>query len=76
METLKTSVDFMQESHWSQGLGLGGTSNLNFLIQSRGNPRDYDNWAKILKDPSYSYEALLPYFKLSEDYVGPWDDRE
>ncbi|XP_035710955.1 oxygen-dependent choline dehydrogenase 1 isoform X2 [Folsomia candida] len=62
------------KSHWSQGKGLGGTSNINFLIQSRGHPKDFDNWANLTGDTSWSYENLLPYFRMSEDYHGPWDN--
>ncbi|ODM98750.1 Oxygen-dependent choline dehydrogenase [Orchesella cincta] len=60
------------KSHWSQGKGLGGTSNINFLIQSRGNPKDFDNWANVTGDPAWSYENLLPYFRKSEDFHGIW----
>ncbi|CAL8070241.1 unnamed protein product [Orchesella dallaii] len=51
-----------------------GTSNLNFLIQSRGNPKDFDNWANITGDPSWSYENLLPYFRKTEDFHGIWEN--
>ncbi|CAL8111194.1 unnamed protein product [Orchesella dallaii] len=61
-------------SHWSQGRGLGGTSNLNFLIHARGCPKDYDLWAQLTGDPSWGFEAVLPYFKKSENYIGRWAD--
>jgi choline dehydrogenase len=61
-------------SHWSQGKGLGGTANLNFLIQSRGAPKDFDRWAEYLNDSSWSYESVLPYFKKTENYEGRWED--
>lgn len=61
-------------SHWSAGRGLGGTSNLNFLIVSRGSPKDFGNWARILDDPEWTYEAVLPYFKKTENYIGRWED--
>lgn len=50
-----------------RGKGLGGTSNLNFLIYSRGHRHDYDNWANITGDPRWGYENVLKYFKKSEN---------
>ncbi|CAG7642663.1 unnamed protein product [Allacma fusca] len=62
------------ESIWSQGKGLGGTSNLNFMVHTRGHPQDFNRWAEITNDPSWSYEGVLPYFKRAEDYVGSWNE--
>lgn len=62
----------MKECLLSAGLGLGGTSGINFLMHNRGNPADYDNWAKILGDSDWSYESLLPYFKRSENFIGEY----
>lgn len=54
---------------------LGGTSSLNVMAYMRGNPNDFDNWAKLTGDLSWSYENVLPYFKKSEDYSGNYPDR-
>lgn len=51
-----------------RGKGIGGTSLINQLIYSRGNPTDYDTWAEIVGDPSWRYENVLEFFKKSEDF--------
>ncbi|CAH0591703.1 unnamed protein product [Chrysodeixis includens] len=47
------------------GKMLGGSSSLDYMVYSRGHPTDYDNWAKIVKDQTWSWENVLPYFKKS-----------
>ncbi|CAG9829754.1 unnamed protein product [Diabrotica balteata] len=51
-----------------RGRGIGGTSLINGLVSSRGNPDDYNTWAKILNDNSWNYSKVLPYFKKSENF--------
>lgn len=48
------------------GKGLGGTSSINSMVYSRGNPLDYDRWADE-ELQSWCYNHILPYFKKSED---------
>lgn len=38
------------------------------VIYSRGHPENYNNWAKITSDPSWSYKNILKYFKKSEKF--------
>jgi len=55
-----------------RGRGLGGTTILNGMIYTRGNPADYDGW----RDDGCSgwgYADLLPYFKRSESNPR-WDN--
>ncbi len=46
-----------------RGKVLGGSSVLNGMVYTRGNPADYDGW----NQPGWSYRDLLPYFKRAED---------
>ncbi|GJQ78170.1 hypothetical protein Trydic_g2501 [Trypoxylus dichotomus] len=54
-----------QRMYFPRGKLLGGTSQLNFMIHSRGANEDYDIWAK-LGNPGWSYEDVLPLFKKLE----------
>ncbi|MCU0498263.1 MAG: choline dehydrogenase [Anaerolineae bacterium] len=76
-QTLKTEVDWNYETvpqahlngrrlYWPRGKTLGGTSAINAMIYMRGHPSDYDHWEE-LGNEGWSYEDVLPYFKLSED---------
>ncbi|XP_028169256.1 glucose dehydrogenase [FAD, quinone]-like [Ostrinia furnacalis] len=48
------------------GKVLGGTSSINDMYYVRGNPENYNTWADIIKDDSWDYKHVLPYFKKSE----------
>lgn len=43
------------------------------MIHLRGHKKDFDNWANVTGDPSWSWEGVLPYFKSYEDYEIPGD---
>jgi choline dehydrogenase len=49
-----------------RGRGLGGSALINGMVYFRGNPRDYDAWAKA-GAVGWSYCEVLPYFCKSED---------
>ena len=53
---------------YPRGKTLGGCSSINGMIYMRGQARDYDQWAQLTGDDSWSWKNSLPYFKLHEDY--------
>ena len=65
---------FLQQVRWARGKSLGGSSSLNFLMYTRGHPKDFDNWANLTGDSRWNYENVLPFFKKSEDYQGEYQN--
>ena len=59
-----------RRSRWPRGRVMGGTSVLNTMLYSRGNPRDYDNWA-AKGSVGWSWADIFPYFIKSEDNQDP-----
>ena len=53
---------------YARGKVLGGCSSINAMLYLRGQSRDYDEWARITKDPAWSWNSVLPLFRKSEDY--------
>jgi choline dehydrogenase len=58
---------------YPRGRGLGGSSSINGLIYVRGQPEDYDHWAQ-LGNRGWSWDDVLPFFKLTEDWQGEEDE--
>lgn len=55
---------------YPRGRVLGGSSSINGMIYMRGQREDYDEWARVTNDRSWSWDAVLPVFKRSEDHHG------
>lgn len=53
---------------YARGRVLGGCSSINAMIYMRGQARDYDEWAAVTGDASWSWEQVLPLFRRSEDH--------
>ena len=53
--------------HYARGKVLGGCSSINAMVYMRGQARDYDEWATVTGDASWSWNNVLPIFKRSED---------
>ena len=56
-----------------QGKVLGGGGSVNGMASTRGQARDFDNWAN-LGNPGWSYADVLPYFRRCERKTGAGDD--
>ena len=49
-----------------RGRVVGGSGSINGMVYSRGNPRDYDDWAAAGAS-GWDYASVLPYFVRSEN---------
>mgnify|MGYP001827429615 CR=1 FL=1 len=58
----------------ARGKVLGGSSSINGMIFQRGNPMDYDKWARRPGMENWSYADCLPYFKRMETCLAGEDD--
>jgi len=59
---------------YPRGRVLGGSSSINGMIYMRGQREDYDAWARETGDAAWSWDAVLPVFRASEDYHGGKSD--
>jgi len=57
-----------RQLRYPRGKALGGCSSINGMIYMRGQARDYDGWAQLTGDASWSWAQCLPAFKKHEDY--------
>ena len=53
---------------YPRGKVLGGCSSINGMIYMRGQARDYDHWARLTGDASWSWSQALPDFMAHEDH--------
>jgi choline dehydrogenase len=51
-----------------RGKVIGGSGSINGMAYHRGHPKDYDDWAAA-GNTGWSWQEVLPYFRLSEDNV-------
>ncbi len=56
-----------------RGKTLGGSSAINGHIYNRGQPIDFDGWARM-GNAGWSYADVLPYFKRMERRIGSGED--
>ncbi|MHA1108707.1 MAG: GMC family oxidoreductase [Alphaproteobacteria bacterium] len=57
-----------------RGKVLGGSSSVNVMAYTRGNPADYDRWAQK-GARGWSFTEVLPYFKRCESWEEGEDER-
>ncbi len=58
----------------ARGKVLGGSSSINGMIFQRGNPMDYDKWARDSGMEAWDYAHCLPYFKRMETCLAGADE--
>jgi len=57
-----------QKVYWPRGRLPGGSSSVNGMIFSRGDPEEFDHW-EALGNPGWGWDDVLPYFKRLERYA-------
>jgi choline dehydrogenase len=57
-----------------QGKTLGGSTAINGMNYNRGQPEDFDGWARR-GNRGWGYADVLPYFKKTEQRIGECDIR-
>ncbi|GIY89125.1 glucose dehydrogenase [Caerostris darwini] len=60
------SAQINRQAPSPSGKGLGGSSLIDWLVFSRGNPKSYDDWA-AQGAVGWSFEEVWPYFLKQED---------
>lgn len=58
-----------QSRFWPRAKMLGGCSSMNAQMAQYGAPEDYDEWAKVIGDESWSWKSFSKYFRKMENYI-------
>ncbi|KAL0957869.1 hypothetical protein HGRIS_000053 [Hohenbuehelia grisea] len=53
------------------GKALGGSTTINAMEFLRAGKEQYDSWGALNNDPTWTWNALLRYFKKSESFTPP-----
>jgi len=61
--------------NYPRGRVIGGSSSINAMLYLRGQARDYDEWAQLTGDSSWSWSQVLPVFMEAEDYWRGADEK-
>ena len=61
--------------NYPRGRVLGGSSSINAMLYLRGQARDYDGWAQLTGDSSWSWQNVLPAFMDIEDHWRGADEK-
>ncbi|KAJ5119298.1 hypothetical protein N7448_009967 [Penicillium atrosanguineum] len=65
-----------RELDYSRGKGLGGSSAINFGVYAVGARDDYDEWASVVGDDTFSWKNIQTRFKKLETFNGTFDVAE
>lgn len=57
-----------REIDYSRGLGLGGSSAINFGVYTIGSRDDYEEWANVTHDESFSWKDMQRRYKSLETF--------
>ena len=56
-----------ESESWPRGRMLGGSSTVNGMFYTRGQPQDFDDWAAA-GNPGWGWSDIAPCFKAMEDH--------
>ncbi|EIW83858.1 alcohol oxidase [Coniophora puteana RWD-64-598 SS2] len=57
-----------RKTFWPRARMLGGCSSINAQMAQYGAPSDFDEWAQIIGDDSWSWKSLNKYFRKFENF--------
>ncbi|PWY66518.1 alcohol oxidase [Aspergillus sclerotioniger CBS 115572] len=59
------------QAHYARGKCLGGTSARNSMVYHRATRGAYQQWADLVRDDSFTFDNLLPFFEKSTRFTPP-----